>query len=40
LDAERQLFTQREMYYQSIAEYYQRLAELERAVAAPLGIGS
>ena len=31
LDAERQLNTQREMYYQAIAEYHRRLAELERA---------
>ena len=37
LDTERQLFTQREMYYQSIAEYHQRLAELERAVGQPVG---
>ena len=32
IDAERQLNTQREMYYQAIAEYHRRLAELERAV--------
>ena len=32
LDAERQLYSQREMYYQAIAEYHRRLAELERAV--------
>lgn len=32
LDAERQFNNQREMYYQAIAEYYRRLAELERAV--------
>jgi outer membrane protein TolC len=37
LDAERQLNTQREMYYQSIAEYHRRLAELERAVGEPVG---
>ncbi|MHB1033416.1 MAG: TolC family protein [Pirellulales bacterium] len=36
LDAERQLNTQREMYYQSIADYHRRLAELERAVGGPL----
>ncbi len=39
LDAERQLFTQREMYYQSIAEYHRRLAELERAVGQPVFTG-
>jgi outer membrane protein TolC len=37
LDAERQLFSQREMYYQAIAEYHRRLAELERAVGEPVG---
>jgi outer membrane protein TolC len=37
LDAERQLYSQREMYYQSIAEYHRRLAELERAVGEPVG---
>ena len=37
LDAERQLNTQREMYYQAIAEYHRRLAELERAVGEPVG---
>jgi outer membrane protein TolC len=37
LDAERQLNTQREMYYQAIAEYHSRLAELERAVGGPVG---
>jgi outer membrane protein TolC len=36
LDAERQLYSQREMYYQAIAEYHRRLAELERSVGAPL----
>ena len=36
LDAERQLYAQREMYYQSIAEYHQRLAELDRAVGGSL----
>lgn len=36
LDAERQLNTQREMYYQAIAEYHRRLAELERAVGEPV----
>jgi outer membrane protein TolC len=37
LDAERQLYAQRDMYYQSIAECHQRLAELERAVGEPVG---
>ncbi len=32
IDAERQVYAQREMYYQSIAEYHRRLAQLERAV--------
>ncbi len=32
LDAERQVNNQREKYYAAIAEYHQRLAELERAV--------
>ena len=36
LDAERQLNTQRDMYYQSIAEYHRSLAELERAVGEPV----
>ena len=36
LDAERQVNTQREMYYQAIAEYHRRLAELERAVGEPV----
>ncbi len=36
LDAERQLYSQREMYYQSIAAYHRRLAELERAVGEPV----
>ena len=40
LDAERQLNTQREMYYQAIAEYHRRLAELERAVGEPMGTTS
>lgn len=39
LDAERQLNTQREMYYQAIAECHRRLAELERAVGEPVGTG-
>jgi outer membrane protein, heavy metal efflux system len=39
LDAERQVNTQREMYYQSIAEYHRRLAELERAVGQPVLTG-
>ena len=37
LDAERQVYSQREMYYQSIAEYHRRMAELERAVGEPVG---
>jgi len=37
LDAERQLYTQRELHYQAIAEYHRRLAELERAVGEPIG---
>ena len=36
IDAERQLNSQREMYYQAIAEYNRRLAELERAVGEPV----
>jgi outer membrane protein, heavy metal efflux system len=32
IDAERQITAQRDMYYQAIAEYHRRLAELERAV--------
>jgi outer membrane protein TolC len=36
LDAERQLYSQREIYYQAIAEYHRRLAELERAVGEPV----
>jgi outer membrane protein, heavy metal efflux system len=36
LDAERQLYSQREMYYQAIAEYHRRLAELDRAVGEPI----
>lgn len=36
LDAERQLDAQREMYFQAIADYHRRLAELERAVGSPL----
>ena len=36
LDAERQLYSQREMYYQAIAEYHRRLAELDRAVGEPV----
>jgi outer membrane protein TolC len=38
LDAERQLNTQRAMYYQAIAEYQQRLAQLERAAGEPVGL--
>jgi outer membrane protein, heavy metal efflux system len=38
LNAERQLNTQRELYYQAIADYHRRLAELERVVGAtPVG---
>ena len=37
IDAQRQLNTQQEMYYQAIAEYHRRLAELERAVGQPVG---
>ncbi len=36
LDAERQLYSQREMYYRAIAEYHRRLAELDRAVGEPV----
>jgi outer membrane protein TolC len=36
LDAERQLYSQREMRYQAIADYHRRLAELERAVGQSL----
>ncbi len=36
LDAERQVYTQREMYYQVIAEYHRRLAQLDRAVGGSL----
>jgi len=36
LDAERQLYAQRDMYYQAIASYYRRLAELDRAVGEPV----
>jgi outer membrane protein TolC len=39
IDAERQLNTQREMYYQAIAECHRRLAELERAVGQPVLMG-
>lgn len=35
LDAERQLNNQREMYYQAIAEYHRRVAELARVVGEP-----
>jgi outer membrane protein TolC len=37
LDAERQLYSQRAMYYQAIAEYHRRLAELDRSVGEPVG---
>jgi outer membrane protein TolC len=36
LDAERQVYAQREMYYQAIAEYHRRMAELDRAVGGSL----
>ncbi len=36
IDAERQVYTQREMYYQAIAEYHRRLAELEQAIGGSL----
>ena len=36
IDAERQLYSQREMYYQAQADYHRRLAELERAAGEPL----
>ena len=36
IDSERQVYTQREMYYQAIAEYHRRLAELERVVGGLL----
>ncbi len=32
IDAERQVYVQQDTYYQAIAEYHRRLAELERAV--------
>ena len=38
LDAERQVYSQREMYYQAIAEYHRRLAELDMAVGRPVRI--
>lgn len=37
LEAERQYHNQRERYYQAIAQYFRRLAELERAVGCPVG---
>jgi len=39
LDAERQVYLERDMYYQAIADYQRRLAELERAVGERVGIG-
>jgi outer membrane protein, heavy metal efflux system len=36
IDSERQVYAQREMYYQAIAEYHRRLAELQRAVGGSL----
>lgn len=38
LDAERQVYSQREMYYQAIAEHHRRLAELDRAVGRPVRV--
>ena len=35
LDAERQLNDQRQMYFEAIAEYHRRVAELERVVGTP-----
>jgi outer membrane protein TolC len=35
LDAERQVYSQREMYYQAIAEHHRRLAELDRVAGRP-----
>jgi outer membrane protein, heavy metal efflux system len=35
LDAERQVYAQREMYYRAIAECHRRVAELDRAVGEP-----
>lgn len=37
LDTERQLNNQRERYYAAVADYHQRVAELERAVGEPVG---
>jgi outer membrane protein, heavy metal efflux system len=36
IDAHRQVYTQKAMYYRAIAEYHRRLAELERAVGGAL----
>jgi outer membrane protein TolC len=36
IDAERQVYAQQAMYYQTIAEYHRRLAELERVVGGSL----
>ncbi len=36
IDAERQVYTQQEMYYQAIADHHRRLAELERVVGGSL----
>jgi outer membrane protein, heavy metal efflux system len=36
LDAQRQLYSQREMYHQAIADYHRRLAELERAIGGSI----
>jgi outer membrane protein TolC len=37
IDAQRQLNAQQEMYYQAIADYHRRLAELDRAVGEQAG---
>jgi outer membrane protein, heavy metal efflux system len=39
IDAQRQFYTQKEAYYQAIADYHRRLAELERAVGGPIRPG-
>ena len=36
VDAQRQITLQRDMYYQALAEYHRRVAELERAVGEPI----
>ncbi len=39
LDSERQVYLQRETYYQAIADYHRRLAELDRATGRPVRAG-